>query len=138
MKNILTRIRLPILVISCLTAATALAEGIDGKWTGEMKVAGGKKSQAEARAVPVTLTLKSEGSTLTGSISAGKGKKGNTADIINGQVQGDRISFQTVMKTKKGDQTIRWQGTLAGEELKMTRQGKGKRANSEFSLKRAG
>jgi hypothetical protein len=125
-------------LITLMVAAGAFAGSVDGKWTGEMNREGGKKADQKRRTLPVTLTLTSEDGVLKGTLKASAGKKAEAEEIRHGKLEGDRIYFQTVRKTKKGEQAVRWEGKLEGDELKMVQQGKGKKSGTEFTLKRAG
>jgi len=124
-------------LITLMIGAGAFAGSVDGKWTGEMKREGGKKADQKRRTLPVTLTLASEDGTLKGTLKASAGKKSAAEEIRYGKLEGDKIYFQTLRKTKKGEQTVRWEGKLEGDELKLTQQGKGKKNGTEFTLRRA-
>ncbi|MBK5292763.1 MAG: hypothetical protein JJE04_13940 [Acidobacteriia bacterium] len=132
----LTRFSLTILALCGLLATSLIAGPLDGKWTGAMKVPATKKQ--EARDVPVTLQLTADGETVKGTVSASRGRKAAPLEIQDGKIIGNKVSFTTVTKTKKGDQTTYWEGTVEGSELKMIRKGKGRQANAEATLKRAG
>jgi len=119
-----------------LLAATAAAGQFDGQWAGDMKMPAGKKAEQEARVIPVSMTFTADGAVLKGTVKDTAGKKAQPLEIQNGKIEGDKIYFQTTQKTKRGDQTIRWEGTLQGGELKMSRQGRGRRSGTEFTLKR--
>jgi hypothetical protein len=112
MKTVLNSIVLSIL------AVTLYAGPIDGKWRAETKLEG--KSKRAGTTVTTTFDLKASDGKLTGSVSTGRGKRNKTVEIQNGKIEGDRFTFTTVRKTKKGEKTISWQGTLNGNELKGT------------------
>jgi hypothetical protein len=126
MKTMLTSIALSLL------AATLWAGPIDGKWQAETKLEG--KSKRAGTTVTTTFDLKTADGKLTGSVSTGRGKRNKTAEIQNGKIEGDRFSFTTIQKTRNGEKTISWQGTLSGNELKGTT-GRGKRS-VEFTAKK--
>ena len=75
---------LPLLVLflTLVGAAPAHAADVDGKWTGSLDTPMG--------AVPVNLTFKADGATLTGTQS---GPDGGELAIKNGKIDGDKISF---------------------------------------------
>lgn len=108
--------RLATLFLS-LSLGALLAAGVDGKWSGERKF---QTPDGEERTMTTTLELKSEGSTLTGKMSAGP--RGE-AEIQDGKVDGNKISFTTKMSTPRGDFTSNWEGTVSGDEMTLTRQG---------------
>jgi len=119
-------------VILSLIAASLWAAPIDGKWQAETKIDG--KGKRAGTTVTTTFDLKAGDGKLTGSVSSGRGKRGRSAEIQNGKLEGDRFSFTTVQKTKKGEKSISWQGTLSGDQLKGTT-GRGKRT-VEFTAKK--
>jgi hypothetical protein len=106
-------------VISLLTAAASAAD-ISGKWSGQVP------SRGETAAA--TFTFKVDGEKLTGSMT---GPQGDVA-LEEGKVSGDQISFTTA----GGNAKILFKGTIAGDEIKMTRTREGGQAR-EFTIKRA-
>ena len=113
-----------------------MAGNLDGKWTGTMKIPANKKQ--EARETPVTLEIRSEGETVKGTVSASRGKKAPALEIQDAKIDGNKVNFTTVTKTKKGEQSTQWEGTLEGSALKLIRKGRRKQPNAEATLQRAG
>jgi len=101
-------------------AATALAADVAGKWTGQMPSRG--------ETVAATFVFNVEGGKLTGTVS---GPQGDVA-LQDGKVAGDKISFSMT----GGNAKILFEGTVAGDEIKMTRTREGGQSR-EFTLKRA-
>ena len=110
--------------IATLTALVALAclvafaADIDGKWMSEAP-AGGKGG-------PQTLTLKSAGEKLTGSIEGGRG---GAVEISDGMVKGSDVMFKVVREFGGNKVEQNYKGKVAGSELKLTMEaagGKGK------------
>ena len=122
------------IVVFLLIAASAFA-GIDGKWVAETKT-GGKKGK-EAKTATMTFDFKTQGNQLQGSVSAGARKRARGAAIQDGKVEGDRFSFTTVQKSKKGEQKVRWEGAVQGDELRGTRTREGGRRGQSFTAKRS-
>jgi hypothetical protein len=97
-------------------ACVALAADVTGKWTYEQPAMG------QRPAMQVSITLKQDGSKLTGSVP-GFGRPGSEAppptEISNGKVDGDKISFE--VKRERNGQTFvtKYEGTLAGDALKL-------------------
>jgi hypothetical protein len=125
-------------VISLLLVASfaLMAADVSGKWTYEQPGRGGNPGR------PVTITLKADGSTLTGTIPGG-GRGGAPADpiaISDGKVDGNNISF-TVKRDMNGTTMItKYEGTVAGDELKLkvTRNGQdGTPVTTEVVAKRS-
>ena len=91
-------------------ATVALAQGkIDGNW--EMSMQG-----RQGNTMTQTLTLKADGSKLTGSI---KGQRGETA-ISDGTVDGNKITFTVTRQTPNGEFKQTYTGTVDGDNIKGT------------------
>ena len=96
-----------LLTLGLLAALTVLGADIDGKWVGE---AGGKGG-------PQTLTLKSSGMYLTGSMEGGRG---GAVEISEGMIHGEEVMFKVVREFNGNKVTQNFNGKLAGSELKLT------------------
>jgi hypothetical protein len=93
-----------------LTCMVALGANIDGKWTRENQGKNGPTTQ--------TLTLKADGSKLTGSLDGGRG---GPTDISEGTVMGNDITFKITRQGRDGTPTTTsYKGTLSGDTLKLT------------------
>ena len=113
----------------------ACAAGFGGTWSGTVSIKPKKKEAAKTSTA--TLSLKEDGTKLTGTMSLGRGKR-KSVEIKEGTVDGNQISFTTTAKTKKkGEVTRSWEGTLSGDELKIMSHG-GKKRSSTIVLKRQG
>ncbi|HYP13290.1 MAG TPA: hypothetical protein VEQ63_05160 [Bryobacteraceae bacterium] len=121
MKKIVVSVAALALLVTGLFAAD-----FNGKWTGEMEGRNGKR--------PVTLNLKVDGTTVTGTVEGG-GPQGASAAIIEGKVTGDDISFAVEREMQGEKRKIPYTGKLVGDELKM-KTGTGDRER-EFSVKKA-
>lgn len=122
--------RLCITIIAALGfSALAPASGIDGTWLGTIPPRSGQESGTRAR-----LHLKSEGSKITGTMTAGRGGR-KSAAIEDGTIEDGRISFTTTVNTqKKGKVKRHWEGTVTGDEMKLSTAGHKRPA--EFVRKR--
>jgi hypothetical protein len=107
--------------ILCAVALAAAAAGIDGKWSFESEMGMGKKGGGDGVKVKTTLDLKSQGDKLTGSVATAAGRRDMTSEVTDGKLDGNKFSFVTVMRGRKGEQKIFWSGTVEGDELKGTR-----------------
>ena len=99
------------LVLGALVGAAGLlafAAGIDGKWTAEVQGRNGTTTQ--------TLTLKSAGMNLTGSLDNGRG----AVDISEGMIHESDVTFKLVREFNGNKVTTNYKGTLSGDELKLT------------------
>jgi hypothetical protein len=108
MRNMKNRV-----VLFCaLLAATCMvlmAAAIDGKWTAETQGRNGPQTQ--------TLTLKADGSKLTGNLDGGRGP----ADISEGKIDGSSVSFKITRAGRDGASIVTtYTGTLDGDDLKLT------------------
>jgi hypothetical protein len=130
MKRIVTCL---LLICSCLTPLSALA-GIDGKWTAEFQTRG-KKAAAnnKKRSSTATLNLKSEDGKLTGSVSGGR----KQIAIQDGKLDGERFSFTTIQKSKRGEAKMMWTGTVNGDQITGTRSREGTKRSASFTAKRS-
>jgi hypothetical protein len=110
-------------------AATLVAQAADitGKWTAQVP---GRDGQTREQ----TFTFKVEGEKLTGTTT---GRNGDVA-ITDGTVKGDAIAFTVVMNMGGNDVKLLYKGTVAGAEIKMTRQREGgDQPPAEFVAKKA-
>ena len=117
-----------ITLLSLLLAFTmaAAAADVTGKWVAQIA---GRNGQTREQ----TFNLKADGANLTGTVS---GRQGADTAISAGKIDGDKISF--VVKMERGGNTVeqKYSGIVAGDELKMKREG-GQGAATEFTAKRA-
>ena len=115
-----------LLIFMCVFAAFVIAQSVDGKWTGEVQ--GGRGPQ------PVNLTLKAEGTKLTGTTTG----RGGDTPISDGTINKTELKFKTTQQGRGGEVTFEWSGTLKGDEIAMKRSVAGREgAPQEFVLKRA-
>src|SRR5690349_6305184 len=97
-----------------VVAIGAFAADVSGKWTYSMQGRDGTPRD-------VTITLKQEGNTLTGSVPGmGRGgAPGEPTQITNGKLDGDKVSFEVVREFNGNKMTTKYDGTVSGTELKM-------------------
>ena len=122
-----------IALLLCLAVATSFAAA-DGRWNAEFK-ANNKKTGTETTRV-VSLELHASHGTLTGTVTSSAGKKARPMAIRNGKIDGDRISFTTVLKGKKGDQKFTWEGAVRGDQITGDRKRDGAKRGQPFVAKR--
>ena len=131
----MTKKLLFVTTILLVLAIGAFAADVSGKWTYEAPGRGGNPGR------PVTITLKQDGSKLTGSVP-GMGRGGAEApamEVMNGKVDGDKISFETKAEFNGQTRITKYEGTMAGEELKLkiTREGQNGPQTNEVTAKKA-
>ena len=101
------------------------AADVAGKWTAQVP---GREGQTRES----TFTFVVDGEKLTGTVSAPMGD----LQISEGTVKGDAIAFTTVANFNGTDVKILYKGTVAGDEIKFTRQREGGDRVAEFAAKR--
>ncbi len=116
------------LAVMLLMALTAMAADVTGKWTAQVPGRGGNTRE-------MTFDLKASGDTLTGTIS---GAQGQPAEISNGKVSGDDISFTVKRETPNGTMVQNYKGKVSGSEIKFSVQREGSdQPPREFTAKKA-
>ena len=110
----MTKKLLFVVTIALVFAFAAMAADVTGKWTYEQPGRGGNPGR------PTTITLKADGSTLTGTVPAGgRGGGGDPIAISDGKIDGNNISF-TVKRDMGGQSVvIKYEGTVSGDEMKL-------------------
>ena len=108
MKNRMLLIGALILTVFIVSAWAA---DVAGKWIAE---APGGQGTAE-----ITLIFKVAGTTLTGTLD---NSQMPGALEINGEIQGDDISFHLLRKFGENEMKIVWKGKVAGDEIHFTRE----------------
>jgi hypothetical protein len=109
-----------------LTVTAARAADVTGNWTAEITTPDGNSMQ-------LAFTFKQDGTKLTGSV---QGPQGDSMDISNGKVDGNKISFDVSFN----GMTISHEGTVneAGDEIDMTtKSDSGDFPGGKMTLKRA-
>ena len=112
----LTMTKKLLFVMTILLAASfaLMAADVTGKWTFEQPGRGGNPGR------PVTITLKADGSTLTGTMPAGgRGGAGDPIAISDGKIDGNNISFTVKREGQNGPQVTKYEGVVSGAEMKL-------------------
>jgi len=106
------------IVLNYLAAAflfigtAARAANANGNW---IWTTPGRNGGAERQSV---LSVKTDGSTLTGKISSpGRDGKPTDAPITNGKVEGDKISFEVVRELNGNSTTTSYSGTVSNDQI---------------------
>lgn len=95
------------------SALPALAAEVTGKWTAEF--------QTQVGVQKYTFDLKADAGKLTGTAAFERmGEKG-TAELKEGKVEGDKLSFVELLDFQGNTVRIEYSGQLAGDEIKFTR-----------------
>ena len=93
-----------------LGSVAALAADFNGKWTAQVETPRGTQT--------LTFDFHVNGTTLTGKITTPRGD----ADIQDGKVNGDSISFTQVMNFNGNEMKFVYTGKADGDTIKFTRQ----------------
>lgn len=102
-------------LLFALSSVAALAADFNGKWTAEVPSRMGGTMTS-------TFTFKVDGTKLTGTVSSQMGD----AEITNGKVDGDNISFDVVRTFNDNSITLTYTGKADGAgSIKFTRTFKG-------------
>lgn len=111
------------LLLAFLTIAWAA--DVNGKWVAQVPGRGGQTRET-------TFNFKAEGNKLTGTVS---GMQGDT-QISDGKIDGDNISFTTVLSFNGNEIKLNYKGAVSGDEIKFTRMREGADQGQEFTAKR--
>ena len=129
------RIKMSVVVITALflmAAVPTFGADVTGTWEGEMAMpkmqsgpggggpGGGGPGGGMGPQGPMKFTfdLKADGNKLSGSV---KGLRGNENEFTDGTIDGDKLSFSYKTQGFGGNEiTIKWDGTLSGEEITFT------------------
>ena len=111
----MTKKLLFVFTILLVVAFVAMAADVTGKWVYEQAGRGG------GTPTQVTLNLKANGTTLTGSmVRPGRGGGDPTESPISaGKIDGDSISFKVTMQMGGNEMTTDYTGTVSANELKL-------------------
>jgi len=96
-------------IVAAIMVVSCAAADITGKWKNSFQMQDGSS-------LDVTYTFKQDGSKLTGVVASPQGEM----PIAEGKVEGDKISFSLTFSGNSGDTKLILQGTIAGDEIKLT------------------
>ncbi|MBI4902198.1 MAG: hypothetical protein HY820_01095 [Acidobacteria bacterium] len=94
------------LILTAALAVSAFAADVNGKWKLTFEINGQTRES--------TLTLKADAGKLTGKMESQRG----AADIQDGKLDGDNISFVVVRNFNGNEVKQQYKGTLKGDEIK--------------------
>lgn len=115
-------------VLVVLGLCSAVAGDVNGAWKATMQ---GRDGQTMEQ----TFRFKTEGGALTGSIAGGMGGE---AQIQDGKIEGDTITFNVKREFNGNTMVIKYEGKISGDEIKFKSMREGSdRPPREFTAKRA-
>ena len=123
MKTQMTLLTLAVFSLS------ALAADVTGTWKAEFETQRGLQKY--------TFTLKQDGTSVTGKASVEREGEKREAELKEGKVEGDTVTFVEPLKIQDNDIRITYTGKLSGNEIKFTRK-VGDFGSSEATAKREG
>jgi hypothetical protein len=114
LSDTMTKKLLFVMTILLVASFALLAADVSGKWTYDAPGRGGNPGR------PVTITLKADGSTLTGTMPAGgRGGAGDPIAISDGKIDGNNISFNVKRDMNGTTMVTKYEGVVTGDELKL-------------------
>jgi enterochelin esterase-like enzyme len=108
----ISRTPLSLFVLAAISVPILAAEPT-GTWKAEFNTQRGLQKY--------TFTLKQDGANLTGKISAELGGEKREADVKEGKVEGDTITFVELLKVQDNELRIVYTGKVSADEIKFTR-----------------
>jgi enterochelin esterase-like enzyme len=118
-------------ILFAVVAATfsTFAADITGTWKAEFETQRGLQKY--------TFTLKQDGTNVTGKASVEREGDKREAELKEGKVEGDTVTFVEPLKIQENDVRITYTGKISGSEIKFTRK-VGEFGSSEATAKREG
>jgi enterochelin esterase-like enzyme len=117
------------LLTLALASLSALAAEVTGAWKAEFDTPRGLQKY--------TFTLKQEGTSVTGKANVEREGERREAELKEGKVEGDTVTFVELLKVQDNDIRITYTGRVSGNEIKFTRK-VGDFGSSEATAKREG
>src|SRR4026207_1328139 len=112
-----------------LFSLSAFAADVTGTWKAEFETQRGLQKY--------TFTLKQDGTSVTGKASVERDGQKREAELKEGKVEGDTVTFVEPLKIQDNDIRITYTGKISGTEIKFTRK-VGDFGSSEATAKREG
>ncbi len=112
-------------LLTLTAAALSFAADIDGKWVGEINTNNG--------AMQLTMQLKADGETLTGTVGTQMGEM----PIKEGKIKGDELSWYTTFEREGNSMKILNKAKVTGSEMKVTVTVEGRDVSMEFTAKKS-
>ena len=100
---------LSVLLVTMVFALAAPAADIAGRWKAEYEMGGNTRT--------TEFDFKVDGSNLTGTVTGGRG---GPAEISEGKLNGDDVSFVVVRKMQDREMKMSYKGKVSGSEIKFT------------------
>jgi len=118
-----------ILLTVAFLSLSALAADVTGTWKAEFDTQRGLQKY--------TFTLKQDGTRVTGKASVEREGEKREAELKEGKVEGDTVTFVETLKIQDNELRITYTGKISGDQIKFTRK-VGEFGSSEATAKRDG
>ncbi len=100
---------IPVILAACLAAGRLWATDVSGEWTAEVQAHRGGSSE-------ITMNLKAEDGTITGTVRAAGGE----ASISSGTIDGDDIWFSVITEFEGHQFTQHYKGIVEGDIIRFS------------------
>jgi enterochelin esterase-like enzyme len=105
----------PIILLTLIAAGcSALAADVTGTWQAQFDTQRGLQKY--------TFTLKQDGTSVTGKATSERDGEKREADLKEGKVEGDTVSFVEPLSVQGNELRITYTGKISADEIKFTRQ----------------
>jgi len=118
-----------ILLALTALASSVLAADVTGTWKAEFNTQRGLQKYI--------FTLKQDGANVTGKASAEREGEKREAELKDGKVEGDIVTFVELLKVQDNELRVTYTGKISGDEINFTRK-VGEFGSSEATAKREG
>ena len=114
-----------IFALFAMLSFSCLAADVSGNWKGT--------AESQNGTIERTFSFKVNGAKLTGeTVSSTAGK----STIIDGKVDGDKVSFTINLKIQDNEMTVKYSGVVSGDSLKLDAEIAGFDQKMVFDVKR--
>src|SRR5688572_33419398 len=96
-----------------LASLSAFAADVSGTWKAEFETQRGLQKY--------TFALKQDGASVTGKASVERDGEKREAELKEGKVEADTITFVEPLKIQDNEISITYTGKISGDEIKLTR-----------------
>lgn len=107
------KLRLTVLLVAVCALAASAAD-ISGKWVASVPGRDGTPMEQ-------TFVFKMDAGKITGTLTMNFGGQAMEQKIVDGKLEGDALSFTTVMEFNGNEMKFLYKGTVSASEMKLTR-----------------
>lgn len=103
--------------VLCLMAVSGFAADVTGTWVAEIAAPKGGPGGGPGGPMKFTYNLKADGANLGGTFI---GPRGNETEIIEGKIDGDKVTFAVKIDMMGNEMKVNYTGTVSGDEMTLT------------------